>query len=460
MALSPIIEEFIEKSPLTVMAQALISRMLDKETLNQWFDENASGQYTRDLLFSTIFDLMLSVVCKQKQSVCEAYRHSEEEINVSLTAVYNKLIGISTETSANLVKTIAEKCAVIIKNLNGERPELLEGFRIKMLDGNCIEKTHHRLEVLRNQSPGPLPGKSLVVFSPSLGLVIDVFPCEDGHAQERSLMPKVLRTVEKDDLWIADRNFCTINTMLSIADSHAFFLIRQHKQTPYEEIDQLKYVGKSESGKVYEQNIVISDSEGHSIEARRIVVKLKSSTRNGDTELTILTNLPKETVNAKRIAFLYRKRWTIETSFQHLEKNLNSEINALGYPKAALFGFCMALVASNLFEVIYGSLRGLYGHEEIDENFSTYYATSEMASIHPGMMIIVPDSDWDSLCKMQEVDFIIFILKCADKINLHTYRKNKRGPKKPPPKKINQGEPHVSTYKLLLERKKKSMTAH
>ncbi|MBF0199320.1 MAG: hypothetical protein HQL32_16520 [Planctomycetes bacterium] len=100
MALSPIISGFIEKSPLTVMAQGLVSRLLDAETLNEWFDENSGDQYTRDLLFSTVFDLMLSVVCQQKSSVHEAYRQSDEEIGTSLTAVYNKLSGISTETSA------------------------------------------------------------------------------------------------------------------------------------------------------------------------------------------------------------------------------------------------------------------------------------------------------------------------------------------------------------------------
>jgi len=42
------------------------------------------------------------------------------------------------------------------------------------------------------------------------------------------------------------------------------------------------------------------------------------------------------------VAGLYRKRWTLETAFQHLEAYFHSEINTLGYPKAALFGFCLA----------------------------------------------------------------------------------------------------------------------
>ena len=63
--------------------------------------------------------------------------------------------------------------------------------------------------VLRNTQAGPNPGKSLVVLDPALGLAIDIFPCEDGHTQERALLSEVLATVEAGDLWIGDRNFCT-----------------------------------------------------------------------------------------------------------------------------------------------------------------------------------------------------------------------------------------------------------
>lgn len=63
---------------------------------------------------------------------------------------------------------------------------------------------------MREINVAPLPGQALVALDPQLRLAIDVFPCEDGHAQERSLRSQVLPTVEPRDLWIADRNFCTI----------------------------------------------------------------------------------------------------------------------------------------------------------------------------------------------------------------------------------------------------------
>jgi IS4 transposase len=68
--------------------------------------------------------------------------------------------------------------------------------------------------------------------------------------------------------------------------------------------------------------------------------------------VAMLTNLPRGAASAYEVAARSRKRWTLETAFQPLEAYLHSEINTLGSPKAALFGFCLALVASNVLAVV------------------------------------------------------------------------------------------------------------
>ena len=60
--------------------------------------------------------------------------------------------------------------------------------------------------------------------------ITDVMLSEDGHAQERSLIPQVLALVEADQLWIEDRNFCTLALMFSMARRGAAFVVRQHGQ--------------------------------------------------------------------------------------------------------------------------------------------------------------------------------------------------------------------------------------
>ncbi len=123
--------------------------------------------------------------------------------------------------SRALVQSTALDLATIIHSLGGERPEPLPGYRAKILDGNGLGATEHRLSVLLDTSAGALPGKSLVVLEPALGLATDIFPCEDGHAQERSLLPEVLETVAAGDLWIGDRNFCTTGFIFNIESKQA-----------------------------------------------------------------------------------------------------------------------------------------------------------------------------------------------------------------------------------------------
>jgi IS4 transposase len=260
----------------------------------------------------------------------------------------------------------------------GKQASPLPGKRIKLLDGNCIEKSHRRIKELRSMAAGPLPGKSLVVYDPLLHLPIDVFPCEDGHAQERSLLKTVLDTMDSNDVWIADRNFCVVEFTCGIKKRRAWFVIREHGKYPFELIGKQKYIGKIETGAVYEQPILVRDEEGVEHTCRRIRVKLKQETRDGDAEIFIITNLSRSAADAKLVARLYRDRWTIETAFQRLAQYLNSEINTLGYPRAALFGFCVALVAYIVMSVVKAALGSIHGVDFIEKNVSGYYVANEI----------------------------------------------------------------------------------
>jgi hypothetical protein len=71
----------------------------------------------------------------------------------------------------------------IILKLLGKQRSLLPGKQIKLLDGNRIEKSQHRIKELRSMVAGPLPGKSLFVYDPLLHLPIDLFPSENAHAK-------------------------------------------------------------------------------------------------------------------------------------------------------------------------------------------------------------------------------------------------------------------------------------
>jgi hypothetical protein len=105
--LSPVFEPFIKNSPISVMARGMLERVLNPDQLNEWFDTTAKEQYTKDLLFSTLFDLMSQVVQGSQRSIHAAFQASTEDIAVSITSIYNKLNGIESGTSAALVRYAA-----------------------------------------------------------------------------------------------------------------------------------------------------------------------------------------------------------------------------------------------------------------------------------------------------------------------------------------------------------------
>ena len=67
--------------------------------------------------------------------------------------------------------------------------------------------------------------------------MVDLLPCEDGHAQERSLLPALVETVQRGEVGVGDRNFCVTDCLVGIAERDADFIVREHEQirfTPQE----------------------------------------------------------------------------------------------------------------------------------------------------------------------------------------------------------------------------------
>src|SRR5262249_50399985 len=218
--------------------------------------------------------------------------------------------------------------------------------------------------------------------------------CADGHAQERSLLGEVLAHVQPGELYIDDRNFCTLGFLLGIAARRAFFLTRQHQNLPVVPQTRWKAAGRTAKGEALaERKVWIRDDAGQSRIIRQVRLRLQKPTRDGDTVIYLLTNLPRR-VRAPKLAALYLERWTVETVFQMLTTNLRCEINTLGYPAAALFGFCMAVVAYNLLATVRAALRSVHGVDKIEQEVSSYYLAEEIAGEYRGMMRLLPPPRW------------------------------------------------------------------
>lgn len=454
MILREMVERFEKKAPIAVMVRAAMENVLSAERLDALFEDAAEHQENKELMFSTVADIMGLVACKIHPSVHAGYQAKKEEIGVTAKALYDKLQRMEGNVSRRVVRDTASRMKEIIEKTGGVLPELVPGYRVKILDGNHLRRTQRRIKELKALNAAPLPGHCAVILDPQLKLAIDVIPCEDAHAQERTLLPQVLETVSYRDLWVGDRNFCTTNFLFGIKKQRAYFAIRQHGQSlRFELIGKRKKIGPSETGVVYEQKMRIFDAEGNPMTLRRVTVELDQPTRDGDKEIHILTNLPQK-ITAFRVAELYRNRWTIETAFQEIAQNLEAEIETLGYPRAALFAFCMALVCYNVLSVILAALRAAHGDKEITERVSFYYLCDEVASTYRGLEIAVPQSYWTTnYATLTPLRLARRLVAIAKTIDLSRYRKHKkRRPSKPPPKMNKKRRNHVSTARVLTKR--------
>jgi hypothetical protein len=449
MLMAQIFEKFVQKSPVALMTRAALEFALEPAALDALFNQRAERQYTRKLLFSTMVDLAALVVCGVHPSVNAAHKKLREEVGVSVAALYDKLAGVETGTTEALVAHSAERLRPIIAELGPSKP-WLEGFRVRVLDGNHLAATERRLSVLRDCAAGPLPGQTLVVLEPEIGLAVQIVACEDGHAQERSLLAPIIDAAEATDVYIADRNFCTLGFLFGLARRPAFFAIRQHANLPIDSSGTLRRRGRTETGEVFEQDITVKMGDDE-LQLRRTVIRLDEPTRDGDTEMAIITNLP-SSATATTIAELYRRRWTIETLFAHVEKNLQSEIAALGYPRAALFGFGVALVAANVFAVVRAAMEAAKASvpAAAEMPLSDFAIVEEARAVQRGMDVILDDDAWQPFHTMPPHGFAKRLVSWASHIDWLCFRKSKRGPKKPRVARTRfKDKPHVSTARLL-----------
>jgi hypothetical protein len=452
MLLGSVFDNFVVQKPYCVMARAALERMLAASRLDELFRTHATVQYERDLLFSQLIEVMARVVTRVDRSVLRAVESLHNVLTVSDEAIYQKLRGVETAVSQAVVRDSFREAAAVLEQLKVTDQAWVPDFRVKILDGNHLAATQHRITELRRIWDAPLPGRALVVWDQVARLIRDVFLTEDGHASERSLLDQVLDTVERRDLWIADRNFCTLGFLFGLWRKQSRFVIRQHGSLVGKPLGQRTFVGKTARGEnVYEQRVSLT-YEGGTRTVRRITVELQTPTRDGDTELHIFTNLSVKEANGVQVAELYQKRWTIEAVFNELTIALQCEVNTLGYPKAALFTFCVALLLENTLAMLKGSLRAAHG-EEATADLSGNLLSYELQTTYEGMMVAIPPKHWTPFATMSVKKFANFLKSLGKRVDITRFRKKHRGPKKPPIQrdKYHNGG-HASTAKILALR--------
>lgn len=449
-----VVERCAEQSPVTVMARLALQRALDPAWIDALFERERGAQYRRELLFSTTVELMSVVAVGLRPSVHAAAKACKD-LPVSVQALYDKIKGTAPSMVRALVQGSAARLGEVLAPMIKGKSSSVPGYRLRIVDGNHLPASEKRLKPLRGFRGAALPGQSLVVYDPDLDMVVDLVPCEDGHAQERTLMASLQKQALQADLWIADRNFSTRGILNGWNSRGSSFIVREHGRTPNPHaLDDARYWGRIETGTVYEQAVAIDDETGQALRLRRVEVRLDNPTEDGDTTIRLLTNLPRSQFTARKVARLYRRRWQIESLFQRLESALHSEIASLGHPRAALLAFGVAVLAYNVLALLQSAVWAAHDLQASDIELSSYYLADEIRVHYAGMMMAVTMTAWERYDALPSAQLGRILLHMAKHANPMRLRKHPRGPKSS--KKIGYvsaaaARRHVSTARVLKD---------
>jgi hypothetical protein len=310
-----------------------------------------------------------------------------------------------------------------------------------------IKLRQHNADSNRSATnPSPLAGFAPVVYEPEYRLMTDAILCEDVYAQERSLFPRLLELAKPNQLCFADRNFCCSNYLIGLEKRDSFFVIRQHANIPFTAAAETVFVGTSETGDVFEQKRSVKNPETEeSIEVRRVEVKLKSKTRDGDILLSILSNLP-EDIFGTEMADSYHGRWKIETAFQEIEKILEGESQTLYYPSAALFRLCVSYVSYNLLQCLTKTIE--VTHPQEPRKVSSYYVAGDVVATYEGMLLVTEPEDWQDFSQWSPKTMAVLLLNLGQQVDYKRYEQNPPPKRKENRKQVPRGN-HVATKRIL-----------
>ena len=157
------------------MARSVLERLLEPDHLDALFERSAQKQYTKELFFSTLVELMSETVLNWQPSINAAFQSRADEIPVSITAVYDKLARMELSLCEEMVRDSYRQAEPVVRKLRASEPSWLTGYDVRVIDGNHLGATEHRIKELRGILAAPLPGKALVVYDQSKRMICDLF---------------------------------------------------------------------------------------------------------------------------------------------------------------------------------------------------------------------------------------------------------------------------------------------
>ena len=447
MAFSKVLQRFIDQRPVCVLTRVVLENQFGAARLNEIFEETARNQYSKNLLFSTCAELLCQVTLCGQPSVHAAFKDAKEQIPVSVVALYGKLQRVEPVVCEALVERTAEPLPELLTRLQATRTQPVPGYYLRIVDGNTLAASEHRLQELRGTNTAALPGRTLAVYDYATELITGLVACENGHTNERKLVPALLQRIKADDLVLADRLYATLDFICGVIERQAAFLIR-HASLKLEWLGTRRRAGRCRTGVLFQQDVRLTNG----LVCRAIVIQRDQPLRDGGRRVILLTNVPRSRASARKLAELYLKRWKIEEAFRQLTQYLSCEVRTLGYPKAALLAFSLAVIAYNCLACVRGALASVHGRDKVDAELSAFYVAKEVKLCFDGMQVAVPDRQWVVFGRLDAESLAGVLHAIAGHVRWARYTKAPRGPKKSPARRRVKHR-HVATSDLLAARR-------
>ena len=188
-----------------------------------------------------------------------------------------------------------------------------------IVDGSCLDRIAHRLEVLRDEPSVVLPGSLLGIYDLFRGFPRRLLFSEQAKRGEVPQLKQVLDDVPAGTLLVADRAYCSHKLMGELTSRDIAGLVRCSKAIGLQHLEPLGR--RRHQGGTLEESLVRAGTpqKKEQQQTLRLVVWTK-----GKKTVRLLTNVldPAELSAVDALA-LYQRRWAIERMFYDLKEVLD-----------------------------------------------------------------------------------------------------------------------------------------
>jgi hypothetical protein len=348
--------EACSRLPVADASLRLLEYTLDTEFLTSVFEQHRDRSYEKEISFPNFVQIISDALLGHRGSAHQTFRKAQEEgtLEITLQATYGKLRRVPIPLSLGFFDEATQRLNEVAIVLPDALPQSLVEFRALAFDGKKLKYVLKRLKPLRGLKGNVYGGKLLSVQDMATGQAIAVEGVADGEAADNPLVAGVVARVRlqpdtQPRLWVGDRAFCEFKCLhlLSKGDDH--FLIRYNARCGFHP-DESKPIRQG----IDDENRHFQEQWGWLGTGKtRVEVRLITVTRPKGDPLRIVTSLlDADLYPAFDLLILYRKRWGIETMFQHVVQTFDLRHLISGTPQGTVFQAVFCLLLYNITRLV------------------------------------------------------------------------------------------------------------